>query len=152
MKSTDEHNFNSAPIKPYNCISRGTKTRVVLNRDSVKIVRHWNLKFNGLSKANLGDFLTGEDGRRVFSPLSGIELISAVPLLLSGVASQWYRLKKSRWTSWSTFRMTFRSQFGDDNFDHHIRDQIRARTQRVKENIEDYLICLLGSYDKLEWL
>ena len=47
-----EQNFNSTPTNPYNHNSRGTNTRVELNRDVGKVVRQWNLKFNGSSKAS----------------------------------------------------------------------------------------------------
>ena len=94
-------------------------------------MRQWNLKFNGSSKASAEDFLTRVDECRIFAPLLDIELVSAL-------------------ASWSTFRRAFRSRFGNDNFDRRVRDQIRARTQGVKEKIEDYLTCLLGLYDKLD--
>ena len=128
ITSDEEQNFNSAPTNPYDHNSRGTKTRVELNRDVGKVVRQWTLKFNGSSKASAKDFLTRVDECSIFYPLSDIELITALPLLLTGVALQWYRLKKSQWTSWSTVRTAFRSRFGDDNFDRRVRDQIRART------------------------
>ena len=108
ITSDEEQNFNSAPTNSYNHNSRGTNTRVELNRDVSKVVRQWNLKFNGSSKASAENFLTRLNECRIFSPLSDIELISALPLLLTGVALQWYRLKKSQWTSWSTFRTAFR--------------------------------------------
>ena len=79
-------------------------TLVELNRDVGKVVRQWNLKFNGSSKASAEDFLTRVDECEIFSPLSDIELISALPLLLTGVALRWYRLKKSQWTSCVTSR------------------------------------------------
>ena len=100
----------------------------ILNRDVDKVVHQWNLKFNGSSKASAEDFLTRVDECRIFSPLMDIELISSLLLLLTGVTLQCYRLKKSQWTSWSTFRTAFRSRFGDDNFDRSVRDQIRVRT------------------------
>ena len=39
ITTTDEQNFNSVPTNPYNHNSRGTNTRVELNRDVGKIVR-----------------------------------------------------------------------------------------------------------------
>ena len=132
ITSNEEQNSNSVPTNPYDHNSRGTNTLVELNRDVGKVVRQWKLKFNGSSKASAEDFLTRVDECRIFSPLSDMELISALPLLLTGVALQWYRLKKSQWISCFTFRTAFRSRFGDENFDRRIRDQIRARTQGAK--------------------
>ena len=132
ITSNEEQNSNSVPTNPYDHNSRGTNTLVELNRDVGKVVRQWKLKFNGSSKASAEDFLTRVDECRIFSPLSDMELISALPLLLTGVALQWYRLKKSQWISCFTFRTAFRSRFGDDNFDRRVRDQIRARTQGAK--------------------
>ena len=51
ITSDEEQNFNSAPANPYNHNSRGTNARVELNRDVGKVVRQWNLKFNGSSKS-----------------------------------------------------------------------------------------------------
>ena len=115
------HVLRTLPI-PYNHNLRGTKTHVELIRDVGKIVHQWNSKFNGSSKASAEDFLTRVDECRIFSPLSDMKLISAPSLLLTGVALQWYRLKKAQWTSWSTFKMAFRSRFVDDNFDSRVRD------------------------------
>ena len=134
ITSDEEQNFNSAPTNPYNHNSRGTSTRVELSKDVGKVVRQGNLKFNGSSKASAEDFLTRVDECRIFSPLSDIELISALPLLVTGVALQWYPLKKPQWTSWSTFRTAFRSRFGENNFDRRVGDQIRAHSRREREN------------------
>ena len=83
ITKNDEQNFNSAPTNPYNYNWRGTNTRVETNKDVGKIVRQWNLKFNGSSKANAEDFITQVDVCRNFSPLSDMELIRALPLLLT---------------------------------------------------------------------
>ena len=110
------------------------------------------LKFTRSSKVSAKDFLMRVDECRIFSPLWDIELVRELTLLLTGVALQCYRLKKSQWTSWSTFRMALRSRFGDDNFGRRVRDQIRVRTRGAKQKLEDYLTCLLGLYDKLDGL
>ena len=44
ITTTDEQNFYSAPNNPHN--------------HNNKIVRQWNLKFNGSSRASAEDFLT----------------------------------------------------------------------------------------------
>ena len=48
ITTAEEQNFNSAPTNPYYHNSRGTNARIELNRNVGKVVRQWNLKFNGL--------------------------------------------------------------------------------------------------------
>lgn len=88
---------------------------------------------------------------RVFSLVSDSEIISDLPVLLSGIARLWYRNTKDTdmvWKTWDEFEFAFRCRFSDEDLDHRVKDQICTWTQCPKERIADYITCLMALFNK----
>ncbi|EFN88524.1 hypothetical protein EAI_13201, partial [Harpegnathos saltator] len=89
------------------------------------------------------------EGRDVI-PIADEDLFKCLPFFLTGIALQWYRMKRSRWVSWRKFAGAMRARFGDPDFQFALRDEIMRRTQGEHEPVADYLTCILGLFGRLD--
>ncbi|KAL7723678.1 hypothetical protein ACLKA6_003339 [Drosophila palustris] len=97
-------------------------------------VHRWGIHFDGQS-----------------DPLSFIEraaahlidlayLSQAIPELLTGNASDWFRVSRLQGASWATFKQDFLDFFLPPRYFQRLEDQIRARQQRPGETFKTYIV------------
>ncbi|KAL7725409.1 hypothetical protein ACLKA6_000170 [Drosophila palustris] len=64
----------------------------------------------------------------------------AIPELLTGNASDWFRVSRLQGASWATFKQDFLDFFLPPRYFQHLEDQIRARQQRPGETFKTYIV------------
>ncbi|KAL7726424.1 hypothetical protein ACLKA6_004564 [Drosophila palustris] len=65
---------------------------------------------------------------------------STIPELLSGNASDWFRVSRLQGASWATFKQDFLDFFLPPRYFQRLEDQIRARQQRLGESFKTYIV------------
>lgn len=110
----------------------------------VKSLKEWGTKFSGESKNEdaediLEDLQDFKDG----SEISDRAILNALPCILSGKASRWYKTIKRRLKTWDEFCRAFRHQFMGEYDREDLLDDLRRRTQGKGEKIVDYLASLM---------
>ncbi|KMQ85095.1 hypothetical protein RF55_16565 [Lasius niger] len=113
------------------------------------VMRKWNLKFTGTRGEDAETFLLRVEEGRALVPVSDEDILRCLPFFLSGMALNWFRGRKSRLTSWETFKTAWRARFGDPDFQFALRDEIMRRTQGEHEPVADYLTCINALCDRL---
>ncbi|XP_032673064.1 activity-regulated cytoskeleton associated protein 1-like [Odontomachus brunneus] len=113
-------------------------------------MRRWNLSFSGARGYDVETFLMRIEEGRELVPIANGDLFKCLPFFLTGIALQWYRIKKSRWSTWREFEAAVRGRFGDPDYQFALRDEIMRRTQGEQEPVADYLTCLLGLFGRLD--
>ncbi|XP_043464549.1 activity-regulated cytoskeleton associated protein 2-like [Leptopilina heterotoma] len=74
--------------------------------------------------------------------ISDSELLHALPSVLKGVASNWYRVVKREIKTWGHFKKYFRREFLETVDDEDVYDELKSRTQAKEEKISEYLLNL----------
>ncbi|KAL7726088.1 hypothetical protein ACLKA6_010135 [Drosophila palustris] len=67
-------------------------------------------------------------------------LSQAIPELLTGNASDWFRVSRLQGASWATFKQDFLDFFLPPRYFQRLEDQIRARQQRPGEAFKTYIV------------
>ncbi|KAL7725190.1 hypothetical protein ACLKA6_017346 [Drosophila palustris] len=94
--------------------------------------------------ASLGHPLRRAVGSAKFHRTSGGKRRSSPdrpgPPLLSGNASDWFRVSRLQGASWATFKQVFLDFFLPPRYFQRLEDQIRARQQRLGESFKTYIV------------
>lgn len=109
----------------------------------------WKLSFSGARGEDADDFLVRlEEGRR-FVHMSDADLLNGLPFCLSGIALQWFRTERRKWTSWSDCEKAWRRRFCFTDLQMSLRDEIMCRTQGPEEPVTDYLTVMRALFSRL---
>jgi len=108
------------PDSPYEMIGRRTRLSGDAShgedrresRDSAQnsatavynIMRKWNLKFSGARGEDAETFLLRIEEGRELIPVADEDVLRCLPFFLSGIALHWFRGKRARLSTWSTFK------------------------------------------------
>ena len=120
------------------------------NRHVMDIVRRWNVKFSGVKGDSVGNFLIRVQELREGYGVSKDQLLRGLPELLKETALYWFRLNRSKFTSWSEFEFALKDRFTDYDFQEQLEREIRERTQGPSEALADYLTGLCTLLNRLE--
>lgn len=76
--------------------------------------------------------------------LSDEEILTALPLILTGAAYETYRLEHANWRTFADFRDALRAWFGDATLDDRLQAQALTHTQGEGEPVAIYIARLRG--------
>ena len=103
-------------------------------------LRSWNLKFNGRATKKVAEeFLHQLDDCREGNQLSDAGMLGALPCVFTGEAATWFRLEKSRISSWRALVKAFKRWFIGEYDRQDLLDDLRRRTQGKGESVECYI-------------
>ena len=71
--------------------------------------------------------MTIVEGRTIV-PVEDLIILQIIPFFLSGITSHWYRSFRHTWKNFHKFSASFRSRFGDVDFQFELRQEIYKRT------------------------
>lgn len=121
-------------------------------RDLGETIRRWKIQFSGVKGECIEEFLTRVEECRALADMTDSDLLRALPVLLAGVAIQWYRVEHEDWLSWNDFCAAARRTYGvDRTFQQRLEAEANARTQGAEEPVRNYIYCLraiLKRYDR----
>lgn len=104
------------------------------------LVRKWGLKFDGTE--GVIAFIERIDELKSSYSFSDNSLLAAVPELLKGKATLWYRNNAKNWHSWVDFVQDLKSNFLPPDYTECLEEEMRRRTQGQEETIRDFAIAL----------
>ena len=105
-----------------------------------KTQRSWNLKFNGRSTKKVAeDILHQLNDCREGNQLSDADILGALPCVFTGEAATWFRLEKSRISSWKSLVKAFKRRCIGEYDRQDLLDDLRRRTQGKGETVESYI-------------
>ena len=113
------------------------------------IMRKWNLKFSGNRNEDPETFLMKNIEGRTIVPVEDFIILKIIPLFLSGIALHWYRSFRHTWKNFHEFSSSFRSRFGDVDFQFELRQEMYKCTQDENEPVADYLTCMMALFDRV---
>ena len=118
--------------------------------DVGNIVRRWNISFDGEPTSSIENFLTQVEENNGLSGLSEDDLLNALPIMLKGVASTWFRSNKRYLKTWAHFCAEARQWYGVCDFQNTLKSEALARTQGEGELVRDYIINLQSYLQKID--
>ncbi|KAL7726420.1 hypothetical protein ACLKA6_004560 [Drosophila palustris] len=101
-------------------------------------VHRWGIHFDGQSDPL--SFIERVEERAAAHLIDLAHLSQAIPELLSGNASDWFRVSRLQGASWATFKQEFLDFFLPPRYFQRLEDQIRARQQRLGESFKTYIV------------
>lgn len=81
--------------------------------------------------------------------ISDTRILSYATEIFIGDALQWYRNVKDRVSGWVELTVLLREDFGQEDYDYRLRDEICSRTQGETENITVYLSIMASLFSRL---
>ncbi|KAM8718740.1 hypothetical protein ACLKA7_001453 [Drosophila subpalustris] len=106
-------------------------------RTIVEKVHRWGIHFDGQSDPL--SFFERVEERATAHLIDLAHLSQAIPELLTGNASDWFRVSRLQGASWATFKQDFLDFFLPPRYFQRLKDQIRARQQRPGETFKTYI-------------
>lgn len=106
---------------------------------AVKMLRTWGLKFGGNNQEDPEEFLEKLEDCRITAGVNNHDMINALPCVLEGRVSRWFRTARKEITSWSEFKRMYRNQFVREYDREDLLDDLRKRTQGKGEKISVFL-------------
>ncbi|KAL7726229.1 hypothetical protein ACLKA6_001633 [Drosophila palustris] len=101
-------------------------------------VHRWGIHFDGQSDPL--SFIERVEERATAHLIDLAHLSQAIPELLTGNASDWFRVSRLQGASWATFKQDFLDFFLPPRYFQRLEDQIRARQQRPGEVFKTYIV------------
>ena len=121
------------------------------NRDIGQIVRRWGYKFAGELGESIDTFLERVEESWELAKLTEVEMLSALPELLIGVAATWVRSNRSAWSTREQFTRRIRRWCGiTDHVQQRLAHEFALRTQGPEESVRDYITCLEAMMRRIE--
>jgi len=117
--------------------------------EAYNLIWKWNLHFSGKRGSDAEAFLLRIKEAHAIVPITDSDLFKCLPLFLSDIALYWMRLKSENWRVLNDFEATWRTQFGDPDYQYALRDEIFQRTQGEFESAVDYLMCLRALFSRM---
>lgn len=105
------------------------------------------LKYSGSSCVH--DFIQRVDEFVQSREISYERILSMSYEIFTDDALQWYRYNKGRINSWDELCALLRDDFAGKDYDYHLYNEIRFRTQGDHENIAIYLSIMHGMFSRL---
>ncbi|KAI5707551.1 hypothetical protein M8J77_004731 [Diaphorina citri] len=110
----------------------------------------WRLCFTGDDdKQSLQAFLEQVEDRRVSRGVPRSALFAGASELLGGTALAWYRSHRKDLQSWEDLVVQLREAFQDEDYDHRLLEEIKARTQGPDEKVVPYISKIGGLFNRL---
>lgn len=103
-------------------------------------VRKWNLKFQGGAPDIALQFIEDLEEKALAYEIPLDRLPQAMPELLKGSASNWFRSNKEEWKYWEDFKDSFYQFFVPSRLRVELEDEVRACKQKPHQSIHEYII------------
>ncbi|XP_015602842.1 uncharacterized protein LOC107271398 [Cephus cinctus] len=131
---------HEGPRDYYPEITRRERTSFLdSHRAPSEIVRKWGLHFKDNKHHYAEEFLVRLEEKRQVSSLTDMEILDALPELLSGRARDWYRLSHREWQAWEDFTEGFRERFNGPNYQRMLKEEVTYRIQQTGESMADFV-------------
>lgn len=105
------------------------------------IVRKWGLNFDGKKYCPIS-FLERLDELTEAYHIKPDDMLKALPEIFRGTALLWFRNTKHWWTNLEEFREYFKAQFFPPGYELSLDEEVRRRTQGLKEPFRDFVTAL----------
>ena len=122
--------------------SAGSNQSPPPKKSAVKDLRTWGLKYSGEEREDAEEFLESLRDCLDSSDMSELEMLRALPCVLSSGAARWYRTIKREVKTWREFERFFRRRFVKQYDRIDLLDDLNKRTQGKGEKIAEYVASL----------
>lgn len=112
-------------------------------------VRKWDVQFSGDSKVSLVSFIERVKELKEARGVSNEELFVSAVDLFTGPALMWYRSIKDSVHSWDELEGLMKTVFLPRDYDEHLLDEIKRRTQGEHEKVTLFISTMRGLFKKL---
>lgn len=126
-----------------------TTKSVPLVDSFLKEARHRKLSFSGIGHAALPLFLRGIQDLREVYQISDSDCLKILPSLLEGHAQRWWRLNKSRFTTWAEVITELKKLYENPNRNVDLRVKIYTRRQGLHESASEFLVAVRNMNEDL---
>lgn len=84
-----------------------------------------------------------------FMGLSDNELFCTLPVVLKDEALEWFRLEEGNFPDFTAFRTAFLVHYNIPYYQDRLMEEVRQRTQALRENITSFVTCVRIIFDKM---
>lgn len=113
-------------------------------------VSQWNLKFSGKTDGlSLSAFLERVEEMRISRHVTEQELFASANDLFTGDAHIWFRGMRKKARDWQSLVCLLREQFQPRNYNDHLFNEIKRRTQHPNESMGIYIAYMNNLFDRL---
>ena len=103
------------------------------------LLNKWNISFKGTEKSDPEEFLSRLSVCRTTFGFSLDDLLRTLPAVFDAEATLWFNREFTQWATYDDFVDAFRLQYGADDLQERLRQEIEHRTQGPTEDISTYL-------------
>lgn len=129
---TGQRNRSQSPVAP-NMTRHETPYRSIAEK-----VHRWGILFDGQSDPL--SFIERVEERAAAHQIALTQLSRAVPEMLTGNASDWFRVSRLQGATWDSFKRELLEFFLPPRYFQRLEDQIRARQQKPRETFKAYVV------------
>ena len=113
------------------------------------LLHKWNISFKGHEKNDREEFLTHLTVCKDNFGLSLEDLLRTIPAVFDAQTSQWFNREYRAWEKYDDFIEAFRLQYGADDLQKRLRQELEHRTQGPREDICTYLSKFRALLDRI---
>lgn len=114
-------------------------------------VRDWGIKFSGeKSGVSLSCFFERVDELKRSRHVTRQMLFEEAGDLFEGEAKKWFNLVKDWVVDWDTLAEAMREEFQGPDYDKHLFEEIKRRTQGENESIGAFIAAMNGLFSRLK--
>lgn len=112
----------------------------------------WNVTFSGQRDESVNSFIMRIEELADARGVSDAELLRGAPELFAGPALVWYRSVRDQISDWESLKTLLKKEFLPVDYQASLLEEIRSRHQGVDESSSAYIACMLGLFDRLEFV
>ena len=130
--------FDTQNDRPNNS-SRWENSTFLRESRTCDLLNKWNISFKGTEKGDPEEFLSRLSVCRTTFGFSLDDLLRTLPAVFDAEATLWFNREFTQWNTYNDFVDAFRLQYGADDLQERLRQEIEHRTQGPTEDISTYL-------------
>lgn len=139
--------YQSTTLPRLTCAQSSTSDGRYSSKPSIPVSK-WNLHYDGES-ASLTSFLIRVEELRISRGFSKQQLLQSAVEIFSGDALHWYRAIRDKISSWDELVHNLKATFLPHDYESHLWDEIRNRTQHPSEKVAVYIAIMENLFRRL---
>ena len=115
-----------------------------------RLFNQWKIEFKGEQNEDIEEFFELVEERRRIDMVSDSQMLQGLWILLKGPALTTLRVHADEWNTYIKARKGLGNVFKDEAYTQRLDDELRARLQKDKEPVEQYMNDMLIIYRRMK--